>query len=80
MQYIRPGAPVIGSVGPPGQIRFPPPLGPIAGRGRGDWRPPGIRGTSNSQNSFHSGIAPWVSTSSGRAIAGGLDFTLPSHK
>ncbi|KAJ6813628.1 FIP1[V]-like protein isoform X2 [Iris pallida] len=80
-KYVRPGAPVVGSMGPPGQIR-PPPLGAIAGRGRGDWRPPGIRGISNAQKGFMSGysVPTWGNSSSGRAFGGGLDFTLPSHK
>ncbi|KAG7613406.1 unnamed protein product [Arabidopsis thaliana] len=78
-KYVRPGAaPIPGgaaSVGGPssGQVRPPANLGPMAGRGRGDWRPLGMRNASAAQKGFHQ---PWGSNTAGR----GLDFTLPSHK
>ncbi|XP_020871134.1 FIP1[V]-like protein isoform X1 [Arabidopsis lyrata subsp. lyrata] len=78
-KYVRPGAaPIPGgaaSVGgtSSGQVRPPANLGPLAGRGRGDWRPLGMRNASAAQKGFHQ---PWGSNTAGR----GLDFTLPSHK
>ncbi|XP_072971389.1 FIP1[V]-like protein [Typha angustifolia] len=86
-KYIRPGVPsasggsVGGAVGFSGQARPPLPSGPVAGRGRGDWRPAGGRGITNAQKGFHSGygVSTWGS-SSGRAFGSGLDFTLPPHK
>ena len=82
MQYIRPGAAGPGApvVGPPGQIRPPSTMGSIAGRGRGDWRPPGGRGIPGAPKSFHSGFGPGWANNPSRAFGGGLDFTLPSHK
>ncbi|KAG9147580.1 hypothetical protein Leryth_007375 [Lithospermum erythrorhizon] len=82
-KYVRPGAAPLagpvppGPVGPVGQVR-PPVVGPIPGRGRGDWRPSLIKGGPVLQKAFHPGFgAPaWGSNSAGR----GLDFTLPSHK
>lgn len=71
MQYVRPGVAAPGA--PPGQIRPPPTIGSFGGRGRGDWRPAGIRG-------FHSGFGPGWSNNASRAFGGGLDFNLPSHK
>ncbi|KAH0932018.1 hypothetical protein HID58_009135 [Brassica napus] len=73
--YIRPGAaPVSGSVASAaGQVRPPANLGPMAGRGRGDWRPMGVRNASAAQKGYHQ---TWGGNTAGR----GLDFTLPSHK
>uniref|UniRef100_A0A6I9SAP4 FIP1[V]-like protein n=1 Tax=Elaeis guineensis var. tenera TaxID=51953 RepID=A0A6I9SAP4_ELAGV len=86
-KYVRPGAapmsggPSGGAVGPAGQVRPPLPLGPMAGRGRGDWRPAGGRGAPNGPKSYHSFGAPaWSNGSLGRATGSGLDFTLPAHK
>ncbi|KAI4335574.1 hypothetical protein L6164_014210 [Bauhinia variegata] len=84
-KYVRPGAaPMPGPTtsapgGPPGQIR---PLGPMAGRGRGDWRPAGMKGTPPMQKGFHSGpgLPVWGNSAAGRGFGGGLEFTLPSHK
>lgn len=79
LQYVRPGAaPIPGGAASTagassGQIRPPANLGPLAGRGRGDWRPQGMRNASAAQKGFHQ---PWGSNTAGR----GLDFTLPSHK
>ncbi|XP_020244506.1 FIP1[V]-like protein isoform X1 [Asparagus officinalis] len=70
-KYVRPGVAAPGA--PPGQIRPPPTIGSFGGRGRGDWRPAGIRG-------FHSGFGPGWSNNPSRAFGGGLDFNLPSHK
>lgn len=82
MQYVRPGAgPISGvgsAIGPQGQIRPPLPSGPLAGRGRGDWRPPLGRGIGNAQKGFYP-IGSW-NNSSARAFGNGLDFTLPPHK
>ncbi|CAH8358740.1 unnamed protein product [Eruca vesicaria subsp. sativa] len=75
-KYVRPGAaPMLGGAASTpgtssGQVRPP---GPVAGRGRGDWRPMGMRNTSVPQKGFHQA---WGSNTAGR----GLDFTLPSHK
>lgn len=79
MQYVRPGAaplpggPPVSSGGAPGQVRPPVNASTMAGRGRGDWRPPGMKGPSM-QKGFHPGF--WGSNGPGR----GLEFTLPSHK
>ncbi|CAL0304927.1 unnamed protein product [Lupinus luteus] len=83
-KYVRPGAASIPGAttsapgGPPGPIR---PLVNMAGRGRGDWRPPGIKGASM-QNVFHAGpgLPGWGNSVAGRGFGGGLEFTLPSHK
>ncbi|ESQ42589.1 hypothetical protein EUTSA_v10012479mg [Eutrema salsugineum] len=73
-KYVRPGAaPMPGSAASSGQVRPPANLGPMAGRGRGDWRPMGMRNASAPQKGFHQ---TWGSNTAGR----GLDFTLPSHK
>nr|CAD1832844.1 unnamed protein product [Ananas comosus var. bracteatus] len=81
-KYVRPGAgPISGvgsAIGPQGQIRPPLPSGPLAGRGRGDWRPPLGRGIGNAQKGFYP-IGSW-NNSSARAFGTGLDFTLPPHK
>ncbi|KAE9601736.1 putative pre-mRNA polyadenylation factor Fip1 [Lupinus albus] len=75
-KYVRPGAtPMPGATtstpgGPPGQIRPLANVNPMAGRGRGEWRPTGIKGVAAMQTSFHAG----------RGFGGGLEFTLPSHK
>ncbi|XP_058206968.1 FIP1[V]-like protein [Rhododendron vialii] len=78
-KYVRPGAApipgsaLVGPAGAPGQVRPPVHVGPVAGRGRGDWRP--------LQKSFHPGFGPvWGNNTSGRGFGSGLDFTLPSHK
>ncbi|RID69036.1 hypothetical protein BRARA_C01158 [Brassica rapa] len=74
-KYVRPGAaPIPGSVASAaGQVRPPANLGPMAGRGRGDWRPMGMRNASDAQKGYHQ---TWGGNTAGR----GLDFTLPSHK
>ncbi|KAJ6923712.1 FIP1[V]-like protein [Populus alba x Populus x berolinensis] len=82
-KYVRPGAapmPAATSVGPggtPGQVRPPMNMGAIAGRGRGDWRPVGIKGAP--QKNFHPGFggSAW---GAGRGFGSGMEFTLPSHK
>ncbi|CAH9086642.1 unnamed protein product [Cuscuta epithymum] len=85
-KYVRPGAtpipgaPTAGPGATPGQV-LPPPLNTslVAGRGRGDWRPMGIKGPLTMQKGFPGyGMPGWGSNSAGRGI--GLDFTLPSHK
>ena len=57
-------------------------MGPMAGRGRGDWRPAGMKGGPVMQKSFHSGpgMPVWGNSAAGRGFGGGLEFTLPSHK
>lgn len=67
--------------GMPGQVRPPIPIGPPTGRGRGDWRPAGVKGTLP-QKGFHPGYGPpaWGANGAGRGYGSGLDFTLPSHK
>ncbi|WZZ90022.1 hypothetical protein YC2023_118601 [Brassica napus] len=78
-KYVRPGAaPTLGGAASnagtsSGQVRPPVNLGPVAGRGRGDWRPMGMRNPSVAQKGYHQA---WGSNTAGR----GLDFTLPSHK
>ncbi|KAG2333293.1 hypothetical protein Bca52824_004473 [Brassica carinata] len=78
-KYVRPGAaPIPGGVASAGgtssgQVRPPANLVPMAGRGRGDWRPMGIRNASAAQKGYHQ---TWGGNTAGR----GLDFTLPSHK
>ncbi|CAJ1975557.1 unnamed protein product [Sphenostylis stenocarpa] len=79
-QYVRPGAALMPGAttsapgGPPGQIR---PLATMAGRGRGDWRPPGLKGPAAGRGT---GVPGWGSGTAGRGFGGGLEFTLPSHK
>jgi hypothetical protein len=88
MQYVRPGAaPMPGATtsvpgGAPGQVRPLVNMGPIAGRGRGDWRPTGIKNAPPMQKGFHSGfgLPGWGNNVTGRSFGGGLEFTLPSHK
>ncbi|KAK4257531.1 hypothetical protein QN277_007105 [Acacia crassicarpa] len=86
-KYVRPGAaPIPGaSTTPgvsPGQIRPPANMVPMAGRGRGEWRPPGIKGAAALQKGFHGGpgLPVWGNNAAGRGFGGGLEFTLPSHK
>lgn len=67
-----PGVPPSGPGGIPGQVRPPVNVGPVAGRGRGDWRPPGMKGGY--------GMSGWGGGVSGRGFGIGLEFTLPSHK
>ncbi|XP_056176744.1 FIP1[V]-like protein isoform X2 [Syzygium oleosum] len=82
-KYVRPGAsPMPGSsvaapIGAPGQVRPPVAMGPLAGRGRGDWRLAGMKNASSLQKNYHPGTTPW---GSGRGYGGGLEFSLPSHK
>ena len=68
--------------GPPGQIRPLANVNPVAGRGRGDWRPAGIKGAAGMQKGFHAGpgVPVWGNSAAGRGFGGGLEFTLPSHK
>lgn len=85
-QYVRPGAaPIPGSapVGPgaaPGQVRPLVNVGPAVGRGRGEWRPTGMKNAPMQKN-FHSSFGMSGSgANAGRAFGVGLEFTLPSHK
>lgn len=73
-----PGAAAMGPGGTSGQLRPPVSMVPGAGRGRGDWRPTGVKGPPAMQKGFHPGYGMpiWGSGASGR----GLEFTLPSHK
>lgn len=48
----------------------------MAGRGRGEWRPPGIKGAAGRGP----GLPGWGNNAAGRGFGGGLEFTLPSHK
>ncbi|KAJ4958831.1 hypothetical protein NE237_025942 [Protea cynaroides] len=86
-KYVRPGAAVmpggsiVGPGGVSGQVRPPVTMGLVAGRGRGDWRPSGVKAAPTMQKSFHSGFGPaWANNSVGRGYGNGLEFTLPSHK
>ncbi|OMO90894.1 Pre-mRNA polyadenylation factor Fip1 [Corchorus olitorius] len=85
-KYVRPGAAPMpganagGMGGAPGQVR--PLIGAMAGRGRGDWRPPGMKAAPSMQKGFHPnfGMPGWGNNMAGRGFGGGLEFTLPSHK
>ncbi|KAI3443997.1 hypothetical protein Pfo_000662 [Paulownia fortunei] len=84
-KYVRPGAAPLPGAAPggiPGQVRPPVNMGPLAGRGRGDWRPAGIKGALPMQKGFHPGygMPAWGVNGAGRGYGSGLDFTLPSHK
>lgn len=77
LQYVRPGAapiPASAGVTSSGQVRPPTNIAPMAGRGRGDWRPMGMRNASAAQKGYHQ---TW---GGGNTAGRGLDFTLPSHK
>ncbi|CAM8963162.1 unnamed protein product [Rhodiola kirilowii] len=83
-KYVRPGAaplqgaPSVGYVGAPSQVRPLVNAGPMAGRGRGDWRPPGMKNVPGMQKGY--GGTGWGNNAGGRGFGIGLDFTLPSHK
>ncbi|KAJ6731762.1 FIP1[III]-LIKE PROTEIN [Salix purpurea] len=82
-KYVRPGAalmpaaPTVAPGGTPGHVRPPLNMSTITGRGRGDWRPVGIKG--GPQKNFHPGFGgpAW---GAGRGFGSGLEFMLPSHK
>ncbi|PPD75564.1 hypothetical protein GOBAR_DD27514 [Gossypium barbadense] len=84
--YVRPGATPMpgatagGSGGAPGQVS--PIMGAMAGRGRGDWRPSGMKAGPPMEKGFHPsfGAPGWGNNTAGRGFGGGLEFTLPSHK
>ncbi|KAH6827480.1 hypothetical protein C2S53_005277 [Perilla frutescens var. hirtella] len=83
-KYVRPGAaPLPGPTpgGSPGQVRPPISMGPLAGRGRGDWRPAGIKGALPMQKGYQPGYGTLARgvNAAGRGYGSGLDFTLPSH-
>ncbi|KAJ0031716.1 hypothetical protein Pint_14575 [Pistacia integerrima] len=84
-KYVRPGAaPIPGptTVGPggaPGQVRPLVNMGPTAGRGRGDWRPTGLKNAPPMQRGFPGMPGPG-NNMAGRGFGVGLEFTLPSHK
>lgn len=85
---MRPGATSVPGAasgipgGTPGQVRPLANIGPVAGRGRGDWRPAGIKSAPSMQKNFHSGFGgtAWGGNMAARSFGGGLEFTLPSHK
>ncbi|KAL3824618.1 hypothetical protein ACJIZ3_020647 [Penstemon smallii] len=79
---LMPGAAPVTSGGIPSQVRPPVTMGPVAGRGRGDWRPTGLKGAVPMQKGFNPGygMPVWGGNSAGRGYGSGLDFTLPSHK
>ncbi|KAL2228365.1 UNVERIFIED_CONTAM: FIP1V-like protein [Sesamum indicum] len=86
-KYVRPGAAPIPGAAPvtpggiQGQVRPPVTMGAVAGRGRGDWRPAGIKGAAPMQKGFPGyGMPAWGANAAGRGYGSGLDFTLPSHK
>ncbi|KAF9614434.1 hypothetical protein IFM89_018579 [Coptis chinensis] len=74
---VVPGGAIVGPGGAPGQVCPPINVGPIGGRGRGDWRLTGLKVSPGMQNPFHSA---WPNTSAGRGFGSGFKFTLPSHK
>ncbi|GLT25391.1 hypothetical protein SLA2020_005220 [Shorea laevis] len=81
-KYVRPGAaPMPGATAgamAPGQVR---PVVNMVGRGRGEWRPAGLKAGPPMQKGFHPGfgMTGW-GNGMGRGFGGGLEFTLPSHK
>lgn len=77
-----PGATSVGPGGAPGQVRPSINIASTAGRGRGDWRPPGIKNAPQIQKGYHPGFGMpvWGNNVAGRGFGGGLEFTLPSHK
>ncbi|GMI89307.1 homolog of yeast FIP1 [V] [Hibiscus trionum] len=84
-KYVRPGAASMpgatagGPGGTPAQVR--PVMGAMVGRGRGDWRPPGLKAGPSMQKGFNPSFGmPGWGNNMGRGFGGGLDFTLPSHK
>ncbi|KAK7388350.1 hypothetical protein VNO78_23165 [Psophocarpus tetragonolobus] len=87
-KYVRPGAAPIHAAtsSTPGvpscQVRPLANMNPVAGHGRGDWRPAGLRGAAAMQKGFQggSGLPAWGNNAAGRGFGGGLDFMLPSHK
>ncbi|XP_020232382.1 FIP1[V]-like protein isoform X2 [Cajanus cajan] len=87
-KYVRPGAAPIPAAtsstpgGPPGQIRPLDNMISVAGHGRGDWRPTGIKGAASMPKGFQAGpgLPIWGNNAAGRGFGGGLEFTLPSHK
>ncbi|KAL0427502.1 UNVERIFIED_CONTAM: FIP1[V]-like protein [Sesamum latifolium] len=86
-KYVRPGAAPIPGAAPvtpggiQGQVRPPVTMGAVAGRGRGDWRPAGMKGAAPMQKGFPGyGMPAWGANAAGRGYGSGLDFTLPSHK
>ncbi|KAJ9141121.1 hypothetical protein P3X46_031696 [Hevea brasiliensis] len=86
-KYVRPGAApmpgaTVGPGGATGQVRPPINMAPLAGRGRGDWRPAGMRNAPQMQKGYHHGFGMpvWGNNVAGRGFGGGLEFTLPSHK
>lgn len=87
-KYVRPGAAPMPGAGPvppggvQGQIRPPANMVPFAGRGRGEWRPAGIKNVAPMQKNFQQGygVQTWGNNGAGRGFGSGLDFTLPSHK
>ncbi|XP_050212926.1 FIP1[V]-like protein isoform X2 [Mercurialis annua] len=87
IKYVRPGAapmpgaPAAGPGGVQSQVRPPINMAPIAGRGRGDWRPAGMKNAPGMQKGYHPGFGmPWGNNMAGRGFGSGLEFTLPSHK
>lgn len=75
------GATPSGPAGVTGQVRPLVGMGSVgmAGRGRGEWRPPILKNAPQVQKNFHSGFGMPI-WGSGRGFGGGLEFTLPSHK
>lgn len=88
MQYVRTGAVSIPAAtsstpgGPLSQIRPLANMNPVAGHGRGDWRPAGIKGAAAMQKGFEagSGVPMRGHGAAGRGFGGGLEFVLPSQK
>ncbi|OVA10314.1 Pre-mRNA polyadenylation factor Fip1 [Macleaya cordata] len=87
-KYVRPGAAAVpggAMVGPAGvqsQVRPPVNMGPLAGAGRGDWRPMGMKTAPMMQKNFQPGFGfpGWGNNSLGIGFGRGPEFTLPSHK
>ncbi|ESW26899.1 hypothetical protein PHAVU_003G157600 [Phaseolus vulgaris] len=87
-KYVRTGAVSIPAAtsstpgGPLSQIRPLANMNPVAGHGRGDWRPAGIKGAAAMQKGFQagSGVPMRGHGAAGRGFGGGLEFVLPSQK
>ncbi|KAE8676100.1 protein WAX2 isoform 2 [Hibiscus syriacus] len=85
-KYVRPSAaPMLGATegssgGAPDQVS--PMMGAMAGHGRGDWRPSGMKAGLPMPKGFHPNFgAPGRGNNMARrSFGGGLDFMLPSHK
>ncbi|KAF2310475.1 hypothetical protein GH714_012687 [Hevea brasiliensis] len=80
--YVRPGAApmpgaTVGPGGATGQVRPPINMAPLAGRGRGDWRPAGMRNAPQMQKGYHHGFGMPVWGNNVQAGALVVDWNSP---